>query len=181
DWHTGRCFAGPLRAHVDAPLDTLPLFAREGAIVPLGPTVQYSGERPDGPLTLACYLGDEDGASAVGELYEDDGATLAYEQGAWRRTRFTAATRSGGGGGTITLSADSLEGAYDAAPPEWLVELHLPHVAGAERPAPSSSIRLNGSPLDPAGCERIPRRYETLLRIPLGRVNLPFTLAVTLG
>ena len=37
---------------VEAPLDTLPLYVRGGAIIPHGPVMQYVDERPMDPLTL---------------------------------------------------------------------------------------------------------------------------------
>jgi alpha-glucosidase (family GH31 glycosyl hydrolase) len=36
--------------------DTVPLYARAGAIVPMQPLVQHTGEQPVGPLQLQVYL-----------------------------------------------------------------------------------------------------------------------------
>jgi hypothetical protein len=69
---------------VHAELDTIPLFIRQGAIIPTGPDVQYSSERPLDPLELEIYRGC-DGAFT---LYEDDGETSAYQNGAFAETRF---------------------------------------------------------------------------------------------
>ena len=60
-------------------LATMPLFVRAGAIVPLGPVMQYTGERVDEPTTLRIYPG-ADGAFL---LYDDDGRSFAYERGDW--------------------------------------------------------------------------------------------------
>jgi alpha-glucosidase (family GH31 glycosyl hydrolase) len=68
----------------DVDLDTLPLFVRAGAIVPLGPVRQYSTEAlppADDVLTLQVYPG-ADGAFT---LYEDDGESYAHERGDWMR------------------------------------------------------------------------------------------------
>ena len=173
-WDSGRRFVGPLHARVNAPLDTLPLFVREGAILPLGAAMQYTGARSENSITLACYPDSQ--GNAAGTLYEDDGATPAYERGDWRITRFTAARD----GRRILIAATPPEGAYEGISPEWLVELHLAHTAHAARPSPQS-IRLGGTELDPADCTITPRRYETLVRVPLGRVAAPFTLEVALG
>lgn len=62
-------------------LETMPLYVRAGAILPLGPIKQYAGERVDEPLSLVVYPG-ADGASA---LYEDDGHSFAYRQGDFMR------------------------------------------------------------------------------------------------
>src|SRR2546421_6355637 len=60
-------------------LETLPLFIREGAILPLGPVKQYVNEKIDAPLTITIYLG------ADGEclFYEDDGISFNYRRGDW--------------------------------------------------------------------------------------------------
>lgn len=47
------------------------LFVRRGAIIPMGPAMQYVGERPLDPLTLAVFPDDRGAAS--GSLMDDDG------------------------------------------------------------------------------------------------------------
>jgi alpha-glucosidase (family GH31 glycosyl hydrolase) len=66
---------------LDRPVDlaTMPLYVRGGAILPMGPVRQYTSEPSDAPLTLVVYPG-ADGAFT---LYEDDGVSFAYRQGAW--------------------------------------------------------------------------------------------------
>ena len=53
DYWTDDLLRGPGSATVQAPLDKIPLFVRQGAIVPMGPDLQYSSGHPLGPLTLA--------------------------------------------------------------------------------------------------------------------------------
>ncbi len=60
-------------------LETMPLYVRAGAIVPMGPVRQYTSEPVDDPLTLVVYPG----ADGTFELYEDDGATFEYRSGDW--------------------------------------------------------------------------------------------------
>jgi alpha-glucosidase/alpha-D-xyloside xylohydrolase len=60
-------------------LETMPLYVRAGAIVPMGPVKQYTGEPVDGPLTLTVYPG-ADGAFT---LFEDDGRSFAHRNGDW--------------------------------------------------------------------------------------------------
>jgi alpha-glucosidase/alpha-D-xyloside xylohydrolase len=64
-------------------LATMPLYARAGSIIPLGPVKQYTAERVDGPLTLVIYPG----ADATFTLYEDDGHTFDYRRGEWMGIR----------------------------------------------------------------------------------------------
>ncbi len=72
-----------------APLERLPLLVRAGAILPLGPVVQHTGERPLDDVTLQIY---PEGASRF-ELYEDDGRTNAYRRGQYALTAITCDAR----------------------------------------------------------------------------------------
>jgi alpha-glucosidase len=90
DWWTGAQHAGPARIIAPAPLDRLPLYVRAGAIVPLGPVMQHTGERPLDELTVRVWPGE--GAFT---LYEDDGHSFAYRQGAWATTAFSVHTTGG--------------------------------------------------------------------------------------
>ena len=74
DFWTGTRYEGPAGITLDAPLDRLPLLVRAGAIVPMGPVVQHTGERALDEVTLLIY---PEGASRF-ELYEDDGRSNAY-------------------------------------------------------------------------------------------------------
>ena len=73
-------------------LETMPLYVRTGAVLPLGPVKQYSSEPVDGPLTVQVYPG----ADGVFTLYEDDGQTFDYKRGEWMgiEMRWTDATRT---------------------------------------------------------------------------------------
>ena len=68
---------GPGGVTIAAPLERLPLLVRAGAILPLGPVVQHTDERPLDELTLQIY---PEGTSRF-ELYEDDGRSNAYRRG----------------------------------------------------------------------------------------------------
>jgi alpha-D-xyloside xylohydrolase len=75
---SGESFAGGKFIKVAAPLATLPLFVRAGSILPMGPVVEYSNEKPADPIEVRIYPG----ADADFTLYEDDGTTYDYEKGA---------------------------------------------------------------------------------------------------
>jgi len=81
DFWTGANIVGGQIFDAPAPFDSMPLFIRAGSIIPFGPDVQYTGEKPADPMTLYVYAG-HDGAFA---LYEDDGLTYGYEKGACTR------------------------------------------------------------------------------------------------
>ena len=59
DYWTHTVYDGPQYLQYHAPLDTLPIFVRAGAIIPLGPEVRYVGEKPFDPVTLLLFPGQE--------------------------------------------------------------------------------------------------------------------------
>ena len=81
DFWTGVAQAGGQTIDAPAPYDSMPLYVRAGSIVPFGPELQYTAEKPANPITLFVYAG-ADGAVT---LYEDDGLTYGYERGAFTR------------------------------------------------------------------------------------------------
>jgi alpha-glucosidase len=84
DYWTNKKYAGGTMIRAEAPLETVPMFVRGGAIIPLGPEMRYTGEKPLDPITFAIYP-DEQGSASV-TLYEDDGISPAYQRGEFRRT-----------------------------------------------------------------------------------------------
>ncbi len=76
---TGETQPGGQKITVAAPIETMPLFVRAGAIIPLGPDLQYATEKTADPIELRVYPG-ADGAFT---LYEDEGDSYRYEKGAY--------------------------------------------------------------------------------------------------
>ncbi len=107
DYWTNKKYTGGTMISVDAPLDVVPMFVRAGAIIPLGPALNYVGEKPVDPITFNIY--PDEAGSASAKLYEDDGLTPAYKNGAFRRTSLT--TRRGPTG--LVVSIGAAEGTYN--------------------------------------------------------------------
>ncbi len=81
------------------------LRVRAGAIVPLGPVLQFADERPLDEVTLLVSLDDR--GRARGSLYEDAGDGFGYTRGEYRLTRFEARVE----GGVLRMS-ETHEGAW---------------------------------------------------------------------
>ena len=84
----------------EAPLDRIPVYVRAGAILPLGPELEYAAQHPEGPIELRVYRG----ADGHFDLYDDEGDGYGYEQKAqsiipiqWNDTerRLTIGPRTG--------------------------------------------------------------------------------------
>jgi alpha-D-xyloside xylohydrolase len=76
DFWTGNA-SQPGRAIADAPIEKIPLFVKAGSIVPMGPEIEYAQQASD-PIELRIYPG----ADAKFTLYEDEGDSYRYEEGA---------------------------------------------------------------------------------------------------
>ena len=79
DFYTEEAMDGDQPFEADAPYGRIPLFVRGGSILPLGPDMQWSDEKPADPVELVIYPG----ADGDFTLYEDDGVSYAYEKGAY--------------------------------------------------------------------------------------------------
>src|SRR6185312_6962829 len=76
---TGEPAKGGERIDAPAAETVIPLFIRAGSIIPFGPDLQYASEKPADPLELRIYPG----ADGTFSLYEDEGDSYRYEQGAF--------------------------------------------------------------------------------------------------
>jgi alpha-glucosidase len=141
--------------HVTPSVDVLPVYVREGAILPIQPLTQSTKETPKGPLTLRVYLPNTAagalpntaaGASpqrdatdggpqpCVGSVYLDDGVTLDYQKGAFLREQFSCTVS----GDTVTVKAAPREGSFAA----WWSALHIEVYGGPSTKAEGSDGTL---------------------------------------
>ena len=85
DWNNNfACYEGGQTVTVPVSIETIPMFVREGAIIPMAANQLMSMERDhmtDLHLTLA-----PDGASRSFTLYDDDGVTNDFRKGVFRKT-----------------------------------------------------------------------------------------------
>jgi alpha-glucosidase len=118
-------------------LDTLPVYVREGAILPLQPLVQSTDERPQGPLTLRVYPGK----NCRGSLYLDDGKTLAYKRGEFLRMEFSCKVTPNG----LLLHLGGHQGTF----PSWWNRIHV-EVYGWNSASADVSVKNKPSELSPS-------------------------------
>ena len=77
DFWTGATTEGGKRIEADAPLAKLPLYVRAGSIIPMGPTMQWSTEKPADPIEIRVYPG----ADGDFTFYEDENDNYDYAKG----------------------------------------------------------------------------------------------------
>ena len=75
--YTNEYIEGGQNLIVEAPYEQIPVFVREGAIIPFGPEMQWSDEKPAELINLYVY----EGQNGSFQLYEDEGVNYNYEKG----------------------------------------------------------------------------------------------------
>lgn len=87
DFYTGKLVGQNETIEVSPPLSQIPLFVKDGGIIPLAPERQWAPEPGEAlPLEIRHY-GEQPGEFA---LYDDDGETFAYEHGQFTWTTLRA-------------------------------------------------------------------------------------------
>ncbi len=107
DMRDGAVYSGPADIIVDAPLDKLPVFLKQGGILPMwDEEVQWTDEKPMKELSLVVCCGD----TGSFDLYEDDGATMEYLDGKYRISHLALKEANN----SITLSRELLHNDYQS-------------------------------------------------------------------
>jgi alpha-D-xyloside xylohydrolase len=139
DFHSGAIYDGGTTVTAAAPLEHMPIFVRAGAVVPVGPDIQYTGEKPDAPLVVQVYTGADGGFS----LYEDAGTDYGYEQGQYSRIPFAYDQEEG------TLRIGARSGDYPGMPRDRAFSIRwiTPGIAGVRQldPQPDQRIEYSGA------------------------------------
>ncbi|WP_276354577.1 TIM-barrel domain-containing protein [Cohnella caldifontis] len=146
DGETGERHEGGRHVLAEAPLEKMPLYVKAGAIVPTRGVSQFADEPGADELTLSVYAGSS-GESRF-RLFEDDGRTFAYREGAYRLREF-AWNESGAG---ASLKAVSLHDEFEGA------SAKLGIVVKQLAPAPAAVV-FSGDLLEPGEW-----RYDAELR-----------------
>src|SRR5436190_6093637 len=74
DLYSGKWYAGGQKIIANAPYEKIPVFVKAGSIIPFGPELQYTSEKPADTIMLNIYTG----ADSSFNLYEDEGTNYNY-------------------------------------------------------------------------------------------------------
>lgn len=122
DLWTGEELTGPKAVRRESTLFHVPMFMRAGGMVLLGPERTTTADRPLDPITIEAYPSPEPTRTGA-TLYEDDGLSVAYLNGAFAKTPI--AHEAGPEGMTVTISPR--QGELPAPSPRaWIVRFQLP-------------------------------------------------------
>lgn len=110
DYWDGTSYEGSMTLNgYDAPLEKLPLFVKAGAIIPMYPEMLHDREKPKNPITFDVY---PKGNSSF-ELYEDDGHSQEYKNGAFVKTNIEMTAPENGFDEPIVINVGASNGDYD--------------------------------------------------------------------
>ena len=113
---TGTLSAGGTWVPVLAGIDQIPVFVRDGSIIPRAPVAQSTAEQPRNRRSLDVYCG----APAAFDLYEDDGLSFEFEVGVSLTTHLTCTP-----GGVTTIGIQRGSGTWlPPADRQWRIYLH---------------------------------------------------------
>lgn len=102
NYYTNQCYDGGQELSTLAPLAYAPLYVKAGSIIPLGPDVQYTNEKPWDNLDIIVYPG----ANGEFTLYEDEGDNYNYEKGLYSTITFKWNDKAG------ALTIDKRQGSF---------------------------------------------------------------------
>lgn len=134
DWFTGKRHAGSqdVTLAIDAKQwSDIPLFVREGAIIPTQPVMDYVGQRPATQVDVEMFPSDQ---RSTFNYYDDDGSTYDYEHGAYFRQPLILQRTADG----VTVQTGAVAGSYTPALKFYLFKVH----GGA-----ATAVTAGGKPL----------------------------------
>jgi alpha-glucosidase (family GH31 glycosyl hydrolase) len=157
DFFSGETLSGGWQT-VRGALERIPVFARAGAIVPLGPRVGWGGIGNPAELDIHVFPGAENAF----ELYEDDGETTSYQQGEHALTPMSLSRR----GEAWVFRCGPVQGNPAHVPSERTIRLHLRGVGA------NVTASLSGA-YDPAARSFV---LQAVRVVPAGTLEIEFHL-----
>jgi alpha-glucosidase (family GH31 glycosyl hydrolase) len=131
EWPSGKHFSGPVSVDRSFSIDQIPVYVKEGAIIPMQPEMSYTGEKHVDPLIVNVWpLGP--GQSTSYSLYEDNGVAEQYQHGVYTRTPIKATQT----GDTLRVEIGPVTGSFDGMLKTRGYSLQLP----ADWPPASVSV-----------------------------------------
>ncbi|HUY82239.1 MAG TPA: TIM-barrel domain-containing protein [Acidobacteriaceae bacterium] len=171
---TGRHFTGPEEITRGFAIDQIPVYVRAGAIIPLQPPMEYTGQKPINPLILKIYP-LSNGKTSTYRLYADASKSRAYQRGICTWTPLTASQH----GDLLTVQVAPVQGSYPGMILRRAYQVRLPG------DWPPQSVTVNGESLHFTGQQsgKVGWRYEgnqlmTVITTPEYSVHTPVRIEV---
>jgi hypothetical protein len=163
DWFTGATFTGPSTQTLQVPLTRMPVFVKDGGIVPLQSSTGHAQTAGSAPLTLRVFAG----ASGQVAMYDDAGTGLGYENGQYTDTPVRYESQPG----SSSVVIGAARGRYSGEPGSRTYTVDLTDVSSPR------SVLVNGRPLPASGWSYDSATHT--LTVPVGAVPTGATATVT--
>lgn len=131
DIFTGRIYTGSRFVKVYRDLEYIPVFAKEGAIIPMGRNDETNDSTNPAELDVLIYRGNN-----TFRMYEDDGVTNDYEKGIFAETPLTVKED----GTTVTFVIGAAEGEKELLPEKRSYSLKFKDITASEE----ITVKVNG-------------------------------------
>ncbi|WP_223250797.1 TIM-barrel domain-containing protein [Rhodanobacter denitrificans] len=133
DWFSGKAYEGGRSVHLA--IDSkgwgdIPLFIRDGAIIPTQPPMDYVGERPLTELGVDVFPAAQ---RSTFDYYDDDGATYGYEHGAYFLQSLSVQRR----GDAVQIELGAASGSFKPALRFYLLKIHGDAATGVSGKLPA--------------------------------------------
>jgi hypothetical protein len=167
DWFTGATFTGPGTQTLQVPDNRMPVFVKDGGIVPLQPASGHAQTAGSAALTLRVF----DGASGSYSLYDDAGTGTGYTSG--QSTTTPVSYTDSGSSSTVVIGPVS--GSYPGAPSSrsWTVDL-----VDTTKPG---SVTLDGTKLASSAWSYDAATHTLAVKVPSTATGQKITLTQTGG
>jgi hypothetical protein len=162
DYFTGASYVGPSTATLWVPLSRMPVFVKDGGIIPEQPGTSHAGGPTSEPFTLKVFAGADGDFS----LYSDAGEGLGYQKGQSSTTQLSYRSNNR----LSSLRIGAADGSYPGAPSGREYQLDLVDTSKPQ------GVLLNGQPLSAGAWSYDPA--TATLRVRTG--NLPTDRAATI-
>jgi alpha-glucosidase (family GH31 glycosyl hydrolase) len=141
DWFSGKVISGGQTLHIavdSTHWHDIPLYIRQGAIIPMQPAMDYVGQRPLTQLDVAIFPDDR---RTTFDYYDDDGSTYAYEHGVSFSQTLTV-QRKGDTvrGDTVRVDIGAASGSFRPALKFYLLKIHGIAATAVSGLAPSTAF-----------------------------------------
>jgi hypothetical protein len=165
DYFTGATFTGPGTQTINVPTSRMPVFVKEGGIIPLQPSSGHAQTAGTAPITLQVHAG----ANGSYSLYDDAGTGLGYQSGQSAQTPISYTENASADTSSLTISP--AVGSYTGEPASRAYTLDL---VDESQPA---SVQINGQTV--AASQWTYNSSTDSLQVPLGAVATTASLTVT--
>jgi alpha-glucosidase (family GH31 glycosyl hydrolase) len=136
EWPTGKHFTGPMTVERSYSINQIPVYLHAGAIVPMQPQMQYTGQKPVDPLIINVLPMDDNQKSSY-SVYEDSSKAEGYKRGICAWTDIDAKQA----GDELTVEIAPVRGSYPGMLRQRSYEVRLPG------DWPPESVTVNGTNL----------------------------------